>query len=303
MDSNRFDSISRFFAERRSRRQSVKAAAFIAAGTITASVPTVAARAQEATPDSTPQLIPPPQGPVTKTQYLYVQSFQRGSIADRTDDGAGDHTITLEQGLGQTIYFSNRPERIVGATPTLDFLRNLGFSTENPPNAALLIDTGDGAQEIAVVELFNPHYDPETATATYDLRVLEQWEAGVTFAGQPKDLSEIAREFETAHLFIDDCAPRTVSCASSSGEVWLTFTPGEYEFCSYWGLGCFPCNYDSNRQLFSAPDSVEGWNTLFDSMCTNWGQQAEFADNHYCDDGCYVVWGSQDICPPGIVSC
>ncbi len=47
---------------------------------------------------------------------LFVQSFQSGSIAP-VDGAEGRYTVTLEQGLGQTIYFSDRPERIVGTEP------------------------------------------------------------------------------------------------------------------------------------------------------------------------------------------
>jgi hypothetical protein len=303
MDAKQFDAISRLFAERRlSRRQAVRAgSAGLAAGAATMAGLSAQARAQDATPAPPRPVTPPEQGPVTKTEYLYVQSFLRGSIAAREDDGAGDHTITLEQGLGQTIYFANRPERVVGATPTLDFLRNLGFPTENPPNAAIILENPNGDQEIAVVELFNPHYDPETATATYDLRVLEQWQEGITFADQPKDLVEVSPEFGTAHVFIDDCAPRAMSCASSDGTVWLTFEAGMYEFCSYWGLGCFPCIGDYERQFIQVPDTVEGMNAMWSDQCTRIADA--YPDEHYCDDGCSVVWESQDVCPPGYVAC
>jgi hypothetical protein len=43
-----------------------------------------------------------------KNTYLFVQSFQSGSIAPSTSE-FGTHTITLEQGWGQTIYFADRP--------------------------------------------------------------------------------------------------------------------------------------------------------------------------------------------------
>jgi hypothetical protein len=305
MDAHRFDRISRLFAERRlSRRDAVRTGtAGIAAGALVAVGRSTRAMAQEATPEMAPMrpVSPPEQGPVTKTEYLFVQSFRQGSIAAKTDEGPGEHTITLEQGLGQTIYFSDRPERVVGATPTLDFLRHLGFPDENPPNAALLIETGDGAQEIAVVELFNPHYDPETATATYDVRVLEQWEGGITFAEQPADLAEITPTFGATHLFIDDCASRAISCASSDGEIWLTFDAGMYEFCSYWGIGCFPCIPYADQPYVTAPDSVAGWTALWDDQCTRIGQ--DYPEQHYCDEGCFVVWDTQEICPPGEFTC
>ena len=44
-------------------------------------------------------------------------AFQSGTVAPK-DGPEGRYTVTLEHGLGQTIYFSDRPDRIVGAAPT-----------------------------------------------------------------------------------------------------------------------------------------------------------------------------------------
>lgn len=169
MDPRRFDRISRLFAERRlSRRQAVQVGALAATGLSSARLSS--AHAQGATPEP---IDPTDLGEVEKTDFLFVQSFRQVSITANAGNGPGDHTIILEQGIGQTLYFSDRPERIVGASPTPDFLRGLGFSDNNPPNAAILLDAGNGTQEIAVVELFNPRYDEESQAATYDLQVLE----------------------------------------------------------------------------------------------------------------------------------
>jgi hypothetical protein len=64
-----------------------------------------------------------------KVQFLFVQSFRSGSIAPKAGtDGA--YTLTLEHGLGQKIYFSDRPERVVGADPTPQFLKGFGFQQQ-----------------------------------------------------------------------------------------------------------------------------------------------------------------------------
>ena len=45
-----------------------------------------------------------------------------------------------EEGVSpQTIAFSDRPERVVGQEPMQKSLDGLGFSPENPPNAAIEI--------------------------------------------------------------------------------------------------------------------------------------------------------------------
>ncbi len=236
MTPTRFDRITRLFADRKlSRRAALGAGALAATGMPTAT------NAQDATP-----------GAATgeKNTYLFVQSFQSGSIAP-ADGEFGTHTITLDQGWGQTIYFGDRPSRDVGAGPTVDFLAGLGFEPDNPPNAARIVETAPGERDVAVVELFNPTYDEATHTATYDIAVLANWQA---MAGSLQetlvDLDELAPEFGTAHLLIDDCADHRVECVREPkpgegigwvGCGWMQ----ETGFCFRWDVfGCVPCEPD-----------------------------------------------------------
>ena len=110
--------------------------------------------------------------------------------------------------MGQTIVFTDRPSREVFTAPTPAFLDGLGFDAANPPNAAILMDAGDGTTDIAVVELFNPSYDEATHTATYDVAVLANWQNDLElgFQQEPADLSNVAAEFGATHLFIDGCS-------------------------------------------------------------------------------------------------
>lgn len=214
MNPNRFEQISNRFSELRlSRRVAVSQGVGLAAG---AAVLTGlgTATAQNATPgaDSTPETVtlPPSHNAVTN---LFVQSFQTGSIAPAAGE-FGTHTVTLEQGMGQTIIFADRPSRDVGTAPTQVFLDGLGFEADNPPNAALVIDAGGGNTDIAVVELFNPTYDEATHTATYDIAVLANWQNNleIGFQEAPVDLSELSNSFGATHLFIDSCQDFTVNC-------------------------------------------------------------------------------------------
>jgi hypothetical protein len=205
MDATHFDRIARMFAARRlSRRSAVRqGGAGLAAATL-AATGLRAAAAQDASPAA--------RGPGGKTEYLFVQSFESGSIVPKAGED-GTYTLTLDHGLGQTLYFSDRPERVVGAAPTPAFLKGLGFSPNNPPNAALVVEAGPGNEDIAVVELTNPSYDEGTKTATYDAKVLQDWERTLSlgFAEAPTDLAQLAPAFGAAHLFIDDC-PDLVGC-------------------------------------------------------------------------------------------
>src|SRR5262245_48678681 len=103
MATSRFDTVSKLFARRRSS----------------------ARIAQDATPAAWDG---------EKVPYLFVQSFEGGSIAPKAGE-AGTYTVTLDHGLGQTLYFGDRPSRGVGAVPTPQFLEALGFPDDNPPNA------------------------------------------------------------------------------------------------------------------------------------------------------------------------
>jgi hypothetical protein len=208
MASTRFDTISRIFARR-------KAADRIS---------------QEATPTT---------GDSEKIPYLFVQSFGDGTITPKPgEDGA--YTITLEHGLGQTLYFGDRPSRDVGTVPTGRFLQGLGFSDDNPPNAALVVDDGAGGTEIAVVELTSPTYDEASRTATYDVKVLEAWEEstelGLTDA--PADLADLPASFGAAHLFIDDCSDDGIACVQMGYGVEYWY-PNQ-GFCWNYGI-CVPC--------------------------------------------------------------
>jgi hypothetical protein len=193
MDANRFDSITKFFASRRlSRRQAItQGGAGIAAGSLAVAGLAPATLAQEATPAATGD-----DGPA----MLFVQAFQSGSVVPK-DGEEGRYILTLEQGLGHTVYFSDRPDRIVGSLLTPQFLAQLGFDV--PPNATLVVETATGQTEVVVLELFSPSYDDATHTATYEVAVLAEFERDNGFTETDTDLAVLLPEFGAAHLFID----------------------------------------------------------------------------------------------------
>ena len=201
MDATRFDAVARLFANRRTRRRALaEVGAGLAAGALAAAGLTAraAARDEEAAAQDADA--------AHDSAMLFLQAFRAGAVAPK-DGAPGRYVLTLEQGLGQTVYFSDRPERLVGTSPTPRFQEGLGFPEDNPPNAALVVTGADGETQVAVVELFEPAYDEATHTATYEVAVLEAWEdeLGVGFTEEPTDLSEFGSSFGAAHLFIDDC--------------------------------------------------------------------------------------------------
>ena len=99
-------------------------------------------------------------------EYLFVQSAQSARLANGV--------VTLKSVAHSTIYFSDRPERISGHTPTETFVSEWGVGEDNfesnPPNAALSIFNGKEPEEI-VLTLRNPRI--KKGDLIYDVEVLE----------------------------------------------------------------------------------------------------------------------------------
>jgi hypothetical protein len=205
MDASRFDAFTLRKAERLTRRQALGTAlAGVALGALDASA------GAEANPlPATPTEGEPPA-------FLFVQTFSSGHgeanpgagtpavDGTPTPGGGASFLLTLEGHTGLTVYFSDRPDRIVGAMPTEPFLATLGFSADNPPNAALIGEFQAG-QGVVVVQLIEPVYDPESETIVYGAEVLDAY--------QGTNLEPVTREalverlpatFGPAALFIDD---------------------------------------------------------------------------------------------------
>src|SRR5215203_5519371 len=112
MDPTHLDRIARLFATRRLSRR----AAVAAGGAAALGIAGAAHAAQNATPAATPST--DEQGGVP---FMFVQTFGAGSLAPK-DGEDGTLTLTADHLAGQTIYFSDRPERIVGMVATERFL-------------------------------------------------------------------------------------------------------------------------------------------------------------------------------------
>jgi hypothetical protein len=115
-----------------------------------------------------------------QVQLLFVQNAVSGSFKD--------NTLTLE-GIGPTIFFSDRPERVTGQVRTSEFIGHWDKGSDNfaanPPNATLSI-FGKENVESAVVELTEPKL--ENNTLSYQVKVLE---------------GKLPDSFEESSLFID----------------------------------------------------------------------------------------------------
>ncbi len=83
---------------------------------------------------------------------------------------------------------------------------------DNPPNAALVVSTPDGTDDIQVLGLLNPTYDAEGALPIYETNILGEYTGeNLTPVADRQQDDELASEFAHASLFINDC-PDLIYC-------------------------------------------------------------------------------------------
>ncbi len=208
-------------------------------------------------------------------EFLFVQSFEQSLLEATAAEGstmatpvAGDapgYTLTLTHGLGQTLSFSNRPERIVGSLETTQFLDRLGFDPANPPNAALVADREDGDQDVVVLELMNPRYDESSLTATYDVNILQDDKrVDMRFVQESLDEVPTTSAYGASHLFIDDC-PDTVYCCKTN---------------------------DGTRAGYLTVGTCWSWSKIDCLLCRNYAGDCDDAFPDQCQGDCHL-----DMCP------
>jgi hypothetical protein len=111
--------------------------------------------------------------PKAQPSLLFVQMAQKIDYK-KSDSQSG--VITLYDVPPQTMFFTDRPNRVVGNVPTSAFVSKWttdkgpnGFAS-NPPNAAVTVFQSDGAKT-AIVELRNPRLDGNKLSD--DVKVLQ----------------------------------------------------------------------------------------------------------------------------------
>lgn len=290
MDSQTFDNVAKLFASRRAtgaKAVAGVAALAVAGRALEGEAATVSQQAGEPahptywqgdpdgagslhvllgqTPDVAAAGTP---GPVSdkEVMYLFVQSFENGSLVPKPDT-PGRFILTLNHGLGETIYFSDRPAKVFGSVPTPQFLEALGFTPENPPNAALIGHRDANHKDIVVVELFGPTYDTSTNTATYEVTLLDDWrKLDETFEQTPDDEQHLPREFTAAHLFIDDCPDLWYTCYNGTSDLSHKIKVG-----TCWGWfplpNCYPCEDYNYRCFAEFPDFCNSNSSCVVQIC------------------------------------
>jgi hypothetical protein len=239
MDVSRLNGL---FGRRHSRRDAIKYSGLgIGAAALGATAIGQSVFAQDATPAASDESLGLPEG--ERTYTMFIQSAMGGTWEPKASE-EGVYTLTLTGLPAQTVYFSDRPSRVVGTTTTSEFLSALGFDSENPPNAALVTTDEAGEEDILVIELFNPTFTPggddEGATLVYEARILENYtDTGLGRVAQQQDDTAIPASFDGASLFIDDCADGVATCSpTGSDQIIATKKFG----CCWATLTCQNCH-------------------------------------------------------------
>jgi hypothetical protein len=103
-----------------------------------------------------------------RPSFLFVQSAQKIDYKDGV--------MTLHGVPSQTLFFTDRPNRLVGNLQTEKFVarwtedKGPGGFASNPPNAAVTLFQPDGAKT-AIVELTNPRLEGDKLS--YNVKVLQ----------------------------------------------------------------------------------------------------------------------------------
>jgi hypothetical protein len=271
MEPRRSGTLPQSLTSRLSRRTALRASGLgLAVGLAATTSRQVSAQDGTATPNALNE----------DASFLFVQSATSGTFAANpgagtpsadgtpTPGGGADYLLTLDGHTGNTVYFSDRPERIFGEAPTDRFLTGLGFTPNDPPNAALVTNDADGNEDILVVELLAPAYDAGSGTITYGVNLLSDYEGGLDFVASRRQDEDLAPTFGTASLFIDDC-PDISNCYAGLSEVG-PLPGGSVGTCWSWSsMECLPCNGESIDSL--------------DQSCDD-------AYPSQCDGGCGVIW-------------
>ena len=272
MEPRRFTTLTQSLTARLTRRTALQASGLgLAAGLAT--VPALRAAAQDA--PATPDPL------ADDATFLFVQSATSGTFAmnpgagtpaaDSVTVGDGaDYLLTLSGHAGNTVYFSDRPERIFGEAPTQAFLDGLGFPADNPPNAALVTTDENGNEDILVVELYGPSFDATADTVTYGVNILSDYEGGLDFAANRQKDEDLAPTFGAASLFIDDCSDVSACLIwGGHGPVYVGAPPAGTPMGQCWSWSSFSCN------------PCSGWSKQdYQNVCNN-------AYPDQCNGNCY----------------
>lgn len=135
--------------------------------------------------------------------------------------GGKNYQLTLENVDERTTWFTDRPVRHAGATPTARLIAgwNIGRDSfaQDPPNAALVVHEPDGGADTIVVELSNPIYDQVNDQLSFTGKELAaEAELNTAHRADVDPLPKVPTTYSAVSLFIDDASTILVAPAPTS---------------------------------------------------------------------------------------
>jgi hypothetical protein len=160
------------------------------------------------------------------TGLLFTHSVGAGTL--EPSGGGDEYTLTLTEPAERITSFTDRPVRSADTETVQEFVdswEERGFA-DDPPNAALVIDSESSGSDTAVFEVADPSYDSQAGTLTYTAKKIES-DQGASALPQG-EIDQVPESFEEAHLFIDPSAGAPVPLffnmsGTQSGRMTVTF--------------------------------------------------------------------------------
>jgi hypothetical protein len=117
-----------------------------------------------------------PEDPTKQQVETELEEIEAMFVQTAAEAAVADGVLTLHDASRSTLYFSDRPKRVVGHVTSEMFIdmwdEGENSFAENPPNAVLaFLEAGDDVPEDVVTVIRNPRM--EGNTLSYDIEVLE----------------------------------------------------------------------------------------------------------------------------------
>ena len=246
MDSSTFDRLTGTFGTRLSRRHALATGiGGLSTVALFGRLPGVAAQnAALATPTT-----------------IYVQLADGGTWTAKEGE-PGVYLLSLFDPGEQTLSFTMAPDRFVTTIATEDLLETLGFTPENPPNAAVEVTLPNGERDVLVVQLMDPVYtlasgEDDGSRLTYEARVLNAYKGTGLQEWLPDvDDDRLPAEFGGVSLFIDNGCWGYSGCfvveadGSRGGRVGgVPGTPNLMRCPGFEPDSCVPCSGNNQATL------------------------------------------------------
>ena len=151
-------------------------------------------------------------------ELLFIQDAESAITVQHPGDDSNRYTITLNDVAKDTLYFSDRPNRLTGYMSTEDFavMWHTGANSfsDDPPNTVIKF-VSDGQSYVSIIELQTISYDESNNTLIYEIEVLD--EIDLSHIRDAKAVNKLPEKMNDVTLFIDDVASTILGIIDPTG--------------------------------------------------------------------------------------